>query len=106
MRKYLLEHFEESSIFIFFFAKVDSQQHYLFGSDSCDDYEDDGDGDIFDNDADDKNIIIAIIVRIMIINNIIIMIIIITMIVMMIIIIIQVICNIIGHLGQRLRQNG
>ena len=55
MREYLLEHFEESSIFIFFFAKVDSQQHYLFGSDSCDDYEDDGDGDIFDNDADDKN---------------------------------------------------
>ena len=55
MRKYLLEHFEESSIFIFFFAKVDSQQHYLFGSDRNDDQEDDGDGDIFDNDADDKN---------------------------------------------------
>ena len=55
MRKYLLEHYEESSIFIFFFAKVDSQQHYLFGSDRNDDQEDDGDGDIFDNDADDKN---------------------------------------------------
>ena len=102
--KYLLEHFEENSIFIFFFAKVDSQQHYLFGSDSCDDYEDDGDGDIFD--ADDKNIIITIIVMIMIIINIIIMITIIIMIIMMLTIIIQVTCNIIGHLGQRLRQNG
>ena len=54
MRKFFWNICEDNSISIFF-VKVDSQQHYLFGSDRHDDYEHDGDGVIFDNDANDKN---------------------------------------------------